>query len=85
MNMNEMITNRKFDRPLPSSDCEWWTPADLAALLGITDRAVRYHCHRLFGHRSRYRLSHQEAQRVYNFILKFGLKTKTASDSLPKF
>jgi len=64
-------------------DRQWWTPADIAELLGLTDRAVRYHCRRLFGHRTRYRLSPQETLRVCSFIHKFGLKSKRFSDSFP--
>ena len=82
--MNNLISETEPNKPLLPDDCRWWTPADIAALLGISDRAVRYHCHRLFGHRSRYRLTPQEARRVYSFILKFGLKARTGSDSLPE-
>ena len=55
---------------------QWWTPADLAEELGLTDRAVRYHCRRLLGQRTRYRLDQHEAFRVWSFIRKFGLKSK---------
>jgi hypothetical protein len=68
--------------PLPD-DCQLWTPADIAELFGMTDRAVRYHCRRLLGPRSRYRLTPDEALRVYRFIRKFGLKSKTFSGSFP--
>ena len=68
--------------PIPEND-QWWTPADLAVVLDITDRSVRYHCRRLLGPRSRYRLNRTEAQRVCNYICKFGLKPKTFSDSFP--
>lgn len=61
----------------------WWTPADLAEELGLTDRAVRYHCRRMFGQRTRYRLTPQEAFRVWSFIRKFGLKSRNFSSSLP--
>lgn len=65
------------------NDRQWWTPADLAEVLGLTDRAVRYHCRRMLGHRSRYRLTPHEAFRVWSFIRKFGLKSKDFSDSFP--
>lgn len=56
---------------------EWWTPADLAARLGLTSNAVTYHCRHLFPEhawRNRYRLSHEEAARVYRYVKKFGAK-----------
>jgi hypothetical protein len=69
--------------PPEISENQWWTPADLAGHLGLTERAVRYHCRRLLGPRSRYRLSRCEAERVCCFICKFGVKSKNISVSLP--
>lgn len=64
------------ESPLPSLQ-EWWTPSGLAAYLHLTPNAITYHCRRLFpnhpeGHR--YRLSHTDAVRVYNYVRKFGCK-----------
>jgi hypothetical protein len=70
-------------REIEPNQQELWTPSDIAPLLGITDRAVRYHCQHLFGHRARYRLNSQEAMRLYRFIRKFGLKSKNLSESFP--
>lgn len=69
--------------PPNNENCRWWTPNDLADELGLTDRAVRYHCRRLLGQRSRYRLNQNEAERVYLFIRKFGLKSKNLSKTFP--
>ena len=83
MSAHDADTMTETDMPTLPDDCQWWTPADLAALLGITDRAVRYHCRHLFGPRSRYRLTPQEALRLCSFIRKFGIKAKKTSVSLP--
>ncbi len=56
---------------------EWWTPTDLAARLGLTPNAITYHCRRLFPEhawRNRYRLSREQALRVYRYVQKFGCK-----------
>jgi hypothetical protein len=56
---------------------EWWTPADLAEHLHLTPNAITYHCRRLFPHHEaghRYRLTYEQAQRVYNYVRKFGCK-----------
>jgi len=57
-------------------DRPFWTPADIATVFSITDRAVRYHCRRLFGHRGRYRFTLQEARHICAYIHKFGLKDR---------
>jgi hypothetical protein len=64
------------DMPEFFEERQWWTPSDLAEVLGLTDRAVRYHCSNMFGRRSRYRLNPREAFRVWSFIRKFGLKSR---------
>ncbi len=64
---------------------EWWTPADLAARLGLTANAITYHCRRLFPEhawRNRYRLSHEQAARVYRYVKKFGAKPSRSSQQL---
>ena len=58
-----------------SDDREFWTPAELAALLGLTSNAVTHHCRRLFpDHKGRYRFDHATALRVLRYVRKVSIK-----------
>ncbi len=80
--------------PSPSSSAddlpdgqEWWTPADLAEQLGLTPNAITYHCRRLFPEhawRNRYRLTREQALRVYRYVQKFGCKQSSKPTSRQK-
>lgn len=64
-------------------DQEWWTPSDLAARLGLTPNAITYHCRRLFPEhawRNRYRLSRDQAVRVFRYVRKFGAKQNSSQN-----
>lgn len=49
-----------------------FTPQVLSSVLGKQERVIRYHCQILFGHRSRYRLSREEAGRLIDHVLRVG-------------
>lgn len=57
-----------MSRLLPPG-AEWYRPADIAALFGLTPRAVMKHCRDLWPSRDgQYRLSFDEARRVIRRI-----------------
>jgi hypothetical protein len=49
-----------------------FTTLDIAWVLGKKERVIRYHCNKLFGHRSRYILNRDEAGRLIDRVLRTG-------------
>ena len=68
-------------RLLPARDsegAEWYTPADVAALFGLTARAVMKHCRDLWPQwEGQYRLSEVEARRLVRRIVFAGRRVPT--------
>lgn len=64
-------------RLLPSG-AEWYTPADVASLFGLTSRAVLKHCRDLFPHwEGQYRLDGDQARRLIKRIVFAGRRVPT--------
>ncbi len=59
-------------------DDEWYTPGDIAPLVGIGHKQVAAHCHDIWpGHEGWWRLSRDEALRVVRRVCLVGRKLKT--------
>ncbi len=68
--------------PQLPADIDRWSTRALAAWLGVSVSTVKYHARQAFrGHRGRWNLSQEQAQKVVNRIFHFG-HTKLPPQSL---